>query len=90
MRALKAAGDDEAQELDEGFITALEYGLPPTGGWGAGIDRLTMLLSNRNTIKEVLLFPAMKPEQDGAEADAASRASASGKTPEDCGLKFVV
>ena len=56
----KAAGDDEAQDLDEGFITALEYGLPPTGGWGAGIDRLTMLLANRNNIKEVLLFPAMK------------------------------
>ncbi|KAK9365351.1 hypothetical protein V1509DRAFT_633440 [Lipomyces kononenkoae] len=59
----KAQGDDEAQLVDETFCTALEYGLPPTGGWGAGIDRLTMFLTNSYTIKEVLLFPAMKPEQ---------------------------
>jgi lysyl-tRNA synthetase class 2 len=57
----KAAGDEEAQDIDEGYINALEYGLPPTGGWGIGIDRLTMFLNNKNTIKEVLLFPAMKP-----------------------------
>jgi len=59
--AQREAGDDEAQEIDEGFCTALEYGLPPTGGWGMGIDRLTMFLSNKNNIKEVILFPAMKP-----------------------------
>lgn len=58
----KDQGDDEAQLVDEVFCTALEYGLPPTGGWGAGIDRLTMFLTNSHTIKEVLLFPAMKPE----------------------------
>ncbi|KAK7206492.1 lysyl-tRNA synthetase, class II [Myxozyma melibiosi] len=58
----KAQGDDEAQLVDEVFCTALEYGLPPTGGWGAGIDRLTMFLTNSHTIKEVLLFPAMKPD----------------------------
>lgn len=58
----KAAGDEEAQEIDENFCQALEYGLPPTGGWGVGIDRLTMFLTNCNNIKEVLLFPAMKPE----------------------------
>lgn len=59
----QAKGDDEAQILDEEFVTALEYGLPPTGGWGVGVDRLTMFLSDRNNIKEVLLFPAMKPDE---------------------------
>jgi len=54
-------GDDEAMVLDDSFVTALEHALPPTGGWGLGIDRLTMFLSNKNNIKEVLLFPAMKP-----------------------------
>jgi lysyl-tRNA synthetase class 2 len=52
----KAAGDDEAQLIDETFCNALEYGLPPTGGWGLGIDRLTMFLTDSNNIKEVLLF----------------------------------
>ncbi len=63
----KASGDDEAQGHDEDFCEALEYGLAPTGGWGLGIDRLTMYLTNNNTIKEVLLFPAMKPEDGGPE-----------------------
>ncbi|XP_077537343.1 lysyl-tRNA synthetase isoform X1 [Haemaphysalis longicornis] len=58
----KAAGDDEAQLVDENFCTSLEYGLPPTGGWGMGIDRLVMFLTDSNNIKEVLLFPAMKPD----------------------------
>jgi len=55
-------GDDEAMGVDEGFVTALEYGLPPTGGWGLGVDRMTMFLTDSNNIKEVILFPAMKPE----------------------------
>lgn len=59
----KADGDDEAQSVDQGFVDALEYGLPPTAGWGMGIDRLTMLLTDCNNIKEVLLFPAMKPNE---------------------------
>lgn len=58
----KAAGDDEAQMVDENFCVALEHGLPPTGGWGMGIDRVTMFLTDSINIKEVLLFPAMKPD----------------------------
>jgi lysyl-tRNA synthetase, class II len=65
MQALaKDAGDEEAQPVDQDFVTALEYGLPPTAGWGMGIDRLTMLLTDTNNIKEVLLFPAMKPNDN--------------------------
>lgn len=58
------SGDDEAMVHDEDFCTALEYGLPPTAGWGLGIDRLTMMLTDNFSIKEVLLFPAMKPKTD--------------------------
>ncbi|XP_047981659.1 lysine--tRNA ligase isoform X1 [Salvia hispanica] len=60
----RQSGDDEAMALDETFCTALEYGLPPTGGWGLGIDRFAMLLTDSQNIKEVLLFPAMKPQED--------------------------
>ncbi|CAH1269734.1 KARS [Branchiostoma lanceolatum] len=62
----KAAGDDEAQLIDENFCTSLEYGLPPTAGWGMGIDRLTMFLTDSNNIKEVLFFPAMRPDDTKA------------------------
>jgi len=68
----KASGDDEAMFMDEGFCTSLEYGLPPTGGWGMGIDRLAMFLTDSNNIKEVLLFPAMKPEDNKPKEEAAA------------------
>ena len=76
--AEKAGGDDEAMEYDEDYVRALEYGMPPAGGIGIGIDRVVMLLTNQASIRDVLLVPHMKPEKGFQSGAAAAKAAEAG------------